>query len=90
MKPTTVIGLLDDTHSVLVEAAVDNEAAVLRTIASVLSSVSALDKSHNDPDYWRTLLFNLNTLADDIEHEQLGPDEPTLDPDWDDELQEDE
>lgn len=85
MNPTRLIRSLDAVHSLFHEAAQENEAAVLRTIASLIGSMPALDKTCNSPDYWRGVALNLNTLADDLETEDNDgiPLDRLTDSDWD-------
>jgi hypothetical protein len=84
MKATSVIRQLDLVHGLFHEASQENESAVLRTLASLIGSMPALDKPHNDPDYWRDVALNLNTLADDLETEANDgiPLDRLTDEDW--------
>lgn len=84
MKSTSLIRRLDEVHSLFHEAAQENESAVLRTLASLIGSMPALDKPHNDPDYWRDVALNLNTLADDFDTEANDgiPLDHLTDEDW--------
>lgn len=71
MKPTALMRRVDEAHSTLVEAAQDNQSAVLRTLASVLGMLPALDKPHAEPNYWHGVVANLNMLADTQELEEM-------------------
>ncbi len=71
--PTGEIESLDDAHSILVSAAEQgNCSAVLITIASALGALEALDKPHNNPNYWAEVRINLNMLADELSQDELS------------------
>lgn len=73
--PTHDIENLDDAHSILVSVAEQgNASAVLTTIASALATIDALDKPHNNPNYWAEVRVNLNVLADELAREELTGD----------------
>lgn len=58
---------LDEVHSALTTLIEEGRTAqVLYTIASVLGTIPELDMPANDDAYWRSVIFNLNTLGDDL------------------------
>lgn len=84
MATTTDLRRLDEAHSVLISFTEQGDcAAVLSTVASVLSKVPSLDKPSNDPHYWEAVIRSLHALADELQDAELEDD--TLSGDlWDD------
>lgn len=67
---------LDGAHSLLVSLSEEGEtSAVLTTIASVLGRIEGLDNLGNAPNYWQTVIVNLNTLADILAERELAGDQ---------------
>lgn len=75
ISPTVDLSKLDATHSLMVSMAEQgNESAVVATLASVLSRMPSLDNPKNDPNYWLTVIRNLNELSDTIAERELRGD----------------
>lgn len=67
---------LDGAHSLLVSLSEEGEtSAVLTTLASVLGRIEGLDNLGNTPNYWQTVIVNLNTLADILAERELAGDQ---------------
>lgn len=65
MPPNDAMCKLTEAHTLLISLSEQGEvSAVLKTLASVLTTVVSLDKLPVEPHYWHSVARNLNALVD--------------------------